>query len=100
MAKAKKDGPAIDEIESEVLERLADRVEKAVVVIRELRRERDDLRQKLQRAEQRLAEQSQEGDAVADLQERIESFESERREIRGRVEKIIARLEMVDDGES
>ena len=66
--------------ETEILARLNDRVEKAIAMIQELRRERDALRQQLD--EQR---------------EEHERFRSERGEIRDRIESILANLESLDD---
>ena len=66
--------------ETEILARLNDRVEKAIAMIQELRRERDALRQQLD--EQR---------------EEHERFRSERGEIRERIETILANLESLDE---
>jgi len=66
--------------ETEILGRLNERVEKAIAMIQELRRERDALRQQLD--EQR---------------EEHERFRSERGEIRERIETILANLESLDE---
>jgi uncharacterized coiled-coil DUF342 family protein len=68
--------------ETEILARLNDRVEKAIAMIQELRRERDALRQQLE--EQR---------------DEHERFRSERGEIRERIETILASLESLDETE-
>ena len=66
--------------ETEILGRLNERVEKAIAMIQELRRERDALRRQLD--EQR---------------EEHERFRSERGEIRERIETILANLESLDE---
>jgi hypothetical protein len=64
--------------EEEILARLSDRVEKAVSMIQELRRERDALRKQLE--------------SVGDL----ERLQKERDEIRNRIESILSNLESLD----
>ena len=68
--------------EEEILGRLKDRVEKAIAMIQELRRERDALKA-------RLEEQMNSGDRLATL-------ERERGEIRNRIETILSNLESLD----
>ena len=68
--------------EEEILGRLKDRVEKAIAMIQELRRERDALKAKLE-------EQMNSGDRLATL-------ERERGEIRNRIETILSNLESLD----
>ncbi len=59
--------------EEEILAKLSERVDKAVKMIQELRRERDELKAKL------------------------ESFDGDRSEIRNRIEAILASLEQLDE---
>ncbi len=61
--------------EEEILQRLGERVERAVKLIQELRRERDELKEKLA------------------------SFDGDRGEIRNRIEAILASLEELDEAE-
>ena len=61
--------------EGEILARLGERVDRAVKMIQELRRERDELKEKLA------------------------SFDGDRSEIRNRIESILASLEELDEGE-
>ncbi|HUJ12599.1 MAG TPA: cell division protein ZapB [Thermoanaerobaculia bacterium] len=68
--------------EDEILARLQERVEKAIVTIQELRRERDALKAKL--------------DAPSELQEECDRLRSERDEIRNRIESILSNLEALD----
>ena len=68
--------------EEEILGRLKDRVEKAIAMIQELRRERDALKAKLE-------EQMNSGDRLATL-------ERERGEIRNRIETILSGLESLE----
>lgn len=68
--------------EGEILARLSDRVEKAVQTIQQLRRERDELRAKLEQAE--------------GTSEEHERLVDERSEIRNRIESILTSLESLD----
>lgn len=61
--------------ESEILARLGERVEKAVAMIQELRRERDELKARV---------------------EELEGYEQQRGEIRERIESILASLEALE----
>ena len=63
--------------ESEILARLGERVEKAVAMIQELRRERDELKARV---------------------EELEGYEQQRGEIRERIESILASLEGLGEG--
>ena len=74
-------------VEGEILARLNERVEKAVQIIQELRRERDTLK----------AELAKRGDAES---EELERFRRERSEIRDRIESILGNLETLDDPSS
>jgi FtsZ-binding cell division protein ZapB len=69
--------------EGEILARLNERVEKAVQMIQDLRRERDALK----------AELAKRGDAD---NEELERFRRERSEIRDRIESILGNLEALD----
>jgi FtsZ-binding cell division protein ZapB len=62
--------------EEEILTRLQQRVEKAIGIIQDLRRERDELKAKLEDSER---------------------FQKERDEIRNRIESILSDLEALDD---
>ncbi len=78
--------------EEEILARLHERVEKAIVMIHNLRRERDALKAKLEDAERRLRGIGE----VAALQEDCQRFQKERNEIRSRIETILSNLESLD----
>ena len=78
--------------EAEILARLSERVEKAVGMIQELRRERDGLRARVDELESQVKEQ----DALSDEQERLRR---ERGEIRDRIENILSSLEALEGGE-
>ncbi|HKR66691.1 MAG TPA: cell division protein ZapB [Thermoanaerobaculia bacterium] len=69
--------------EAEILGRLSDRVEKAVATIQELRRERDQLKQRVEELEARDEDQ--------------ERLLRERTEIRDRIENILGALEALDE---
>ena len=68
--------------EEEILARLSERVEKAVATIQELRRERDELRARIEELESGEEEQ--------------ERLRRERGEIRDRIEGILASLEALE----
>jgi FtsZ-binding cell division protein ZapB len=68
--------------EAEILARLSERVEKAVATIQELRRERDQLRARVEELEGGEEEQ--------------ERLRRERGEIRDRIEGILASLEALE----
>jgi len=72
--------------EGEILARLNERVEKAVQLIQDLRRERDALKTELQ----------QRGQAGT---EELERLRGERSEIRDRIETILGNLETLDADE-
>ena len=72
--------------EGEILARLNERVEKAVQLIQDLRRERDALKTELQQRGQ------------ADTEE-LERLRGERSEIRDRIETILGNLEGLDSAE-
>jgi chromosome segregation ATPase len=76
--------------ESEILARLSERVERAVSMIQELRRERDQLRGRVEELEERLKD-------ADDTAGRVDSLEKERGEIRNRIESILANLERLEE---
>lgn len=73
--------------ESEILQRLGEKVERAIATIQELRRERDALKQRAEEAEARLAE----------IDDDAERFRRERSQIRDRIESILANLETLEE---
>jgi len=66
----------------EILSRLGERVEKAITTIQDLRREREQLRTRLDEVETQLRD--------------AEDLRRERGEIRERIESILANLEALD----
>lgn len=78
--------------EAEILARLNERVERAVALIQELRRERDTLKSRLDEAEGKLK------DHVTNLEEENDRFQKERGEIRNRIESILSNLEALEEG--
>jgi len=76
--------------EAEILSRLGERVEKAVGMIQELRRERDQLRTRVEELEARVKDQES-------LDEDVERFRKERSEIRDRIETILGSLESLEE---
>jgi FtsZ-binding cell division protein ZapB len=76
--------------EEDILQRLHERVEKAIGTIQELRRERDSLKARLEQAESGASER------VASLEEDCARYQKERDEIRDRIESILSNLESLD----
>ena len=68
--------------EEEILARLKERVDKAVAIIQDLRRERDALKAELAKR--------------PDSNERLDQLERERSEIRNRIESVLANLESLE----
>jgi uncharacterized protein YhaN len=68
--------------EEEILARLKERVDKAVAIIQDLRRERDALKAELAKR--------------PDSNERLDELERERTEIRNRIESILSNLESLE----
>jgi FtsZ-binding cell division protein ZapB len=79
--------PGIEE--AEILSRLGDRVEKAVATIQELRKEREQLRGRVEELEAQVRD-------AESLEEEQERFRKERGEIRDRIETILASLESLE----
>jgi len=75
--------------EAEILARLSERVEKAVGTIQELRRERDQLRKRVEELEARVKDQDS-------FDEEHDRMKRERGEIRDRIESILASLEALE----
>jgi FtsZ-binding cell division protein ZapB len=75
--------------DAEILARLSERVERAVALIQELRRERDELRARVTELETRVQD-------VGSLEEETERFRRERGEVRDRIETILASLEALE----
>jgi FtsZ-binding cell division protein ZapB len=85
--------------EGEILARLAERVEKAVGTIQELRREREQLKSRVTELEARLSDQDDANTRIETLEEEHERFKQERGEIRDRIETILSSLEQLESGE-
>jgi FtsZ-binding cell division protein ZapB len=85
--------------EGEILARLAERVEKAVGTIHELRRDRDQLRARVEELETRLKDQDDANARLESLEDEHERFKQERGEIRDRIETILSSLEALESAE-
>jgi len=79
------------------LDRLAERVDGAVRVIRALRKERDELKARLQESEARAAGLESDSTKIEDLLSERESWAQERDEIRARIERILGKLDQLDE---
>jgi FtsZ-binding cell division protein ZapB len=86
--------PGIEE--AEILTRLGERVEKAVATIQELRRERDQLRARVDELEAQLKDADSASTRLETLEEEHERFRKERGEIRDRIENILSSLEALE----
>jgi FtsZ-binding cell division protein ZapB len=76
--------------EAEILGRLSERVEKAVAAIQDLRRERDQLRKRVEELESQVRAQDEAG-------QQHERLRRERIEIRDRIENILSSLEALEE---
>ena len=85
--------------EGEILARLHERVEKAIGMIQELRRERDTLKARLREIEGRGKKHDLDTNRLVELEEDCQRFEKERGEIRKRIESILSNLESLDASE-
>src|SRR5688572_14260344 len=83
--------------EGEILAKLAERVDKAIAAIQELRQERDALQKKVQEAERKLTERDNDAEDLVELRSEHDRMKSERGEIRNRIESILGNLELIDD---
>ena len=68
------------ETDDEILQRLSEKVERAIATIQELRRERDELKKRLD-----------------DIDDDAERFRKERGQIRDRIESILTNLESLEE---
>lgn len=85
--------------EGEILARLSERVEKAVGTIQELRRERDQLRARVEELEGRVKDGDEAATRLDSLEEEQDRLKRERTEIRDRIENILSSLEALESGE-
>jgi FtsZ-binding cell division protein ZapB len=69
--------------EGQILAKLSERVDKAVQVIKDLRRERDELKAKLE--------------SIEGTDQEVDRLKSERTEIRSRIETILSSLEGLEE---
>ena len=83
--------------EEEILAKLSQRVERAVALIQDLRRENDALRKKAADAELRLEEQEHDMSNVSQLETDLERYQGERDEVRHRIERILDSLEQLGE---
>lgn len=99
MAKKKKDdqmeliGPDGDQL----IEELAKKIDSAVSTIRDLRKERDALRDELEAANERLGELEQSGERLDELEREAGRFEEQKGEIRNRIEALLEKFERLEE---
>lgn len=82
--------------EGEILARLDERVEKAIGMIQELRRERDALKKRLEDAESKARDSEGAAERASTLEDECDRFRRERGEIRDRIESMLSNLESLD----
>lgn len=85
--------------EGEILARLTERVERAVSMIQDLRKEREELRARVAELEERARDYDEASTRLEGLEEETDRFRRERGEIRGRIENILSTLETLEAGE-
>lgn len=85
--------------EGEILARLSERVERAVAMIQDLRRERDTLRARVDELEGRVRDHDETSTRLESLEEEHTRFQKERGEIRDRIETILSSLEALETPE-
>ena len=85
--------------EAEILERLSERVEKAVSTIQELRRERDELRARVDELEGQVKVADETSTKLGTLEEEQDRLRRERGEIRDRIESILSSLETLENAD-
>jgi len=78
--------------QTDSLASLEERVIRAVQLVSELREERDALRKQLEGAENRISELKAQN---ADLAEAVEGLQSERKQVRGRIEKLLGQMDLL-----
>ena len=83
--------------EGEILGRLQERVEKAISMIQELRRERDSWKARAEAAEQKAGAHTDAAERVSALEDDCDRMKKERGEIRNRIESILANLEVLEE---
>jgi FtsZ-binding cell division protein ZapB len=80
---------------TDVLKQLDERIQASVARIQQLRKENDQLAQKLAESEKRYAESVSQ---VKQLNSERQQHENERNDVRTRIEKILSRFEGIDLG--
>jgi FtsZ-binding cell division protein ZapB len=85
--------------EAEILGRLSARVEKAVETIQELRREREQLRARVEELETRVKDGDETSSRLESLEEEQDRLKRERGEIKNRIESILSNLEALETAE-
>jgi len=78
--------------QTDSLASLEERVIRAVQLVSELREERDGLRKQLEGAEKEIAELRTQN---ADLSEAVEGLQAERKQVRGRIEKLLGQMDLL-----
>lgn len=90
------DETILDEAGDEALARLADQVDKAIGIIRELKTERSSLEERVNDLQARVDELEGEAGRARELQEQHSALESEKAQIRGRIEAILEKFEELE----
>lgn len=94
--KQEQDGALLDEEGHEALRRLEDQVDKAVGLIRELRKERSLLEGRVEELQATVDGLEEKADRATMLEQQQSTLEDEKAEIRKRIESILEKFEELD----
>lgn len=83
--------------EGEILARLQERVDKAVSLIQDLRRDRDQWKTRAEAAEQKAGAHNDAAEKLSALEDDCDRMKKERGEIRNRIESILGNLEALEE---
>ncbi len=83
--------------EGALLEKLTEKVERAVDSIQKLRRERDELRERLEAVETQMKTQGADAEELSAIRDEVEKYRGERDEIRNRIGVLLESLGALDE---
>lgn len=97
--KDERDEALLDDTGDEALSRLSDQVGKAVGTIRELKKERAGLDERISELQARVDELESEAGRARELEAQHSALADEKAQIRGKIEAILEKFEALEDGE-
>lgn len=89
----------LDDAGDEALARLADQVDKAIGTIRELKKERIELDERVSELQARVDELENEAGRAKELEAQHSALADEKAQIRGRIEAILEKFEELESAE-